>query len=149
MKPLYAAFKGSGNSSNRIVSQLDGEKIFLTNSLVGLRKEIENLSRSYCAVYIFGLDKELKGNIRIEGAAVEDGKIFCSCLDLKSYAECFHRYGIAAELGNVPKRGSLCNAAYACMLRKYSGNAVLIHVPSRRYINDLFLFRIKQALSVI
>lgn len=31
MPTLYAAFKGNGNSANKIVRGLDGDKLFLTN----------------------------------------------------------------------------------------------------------------------
>ncbi len=66
MSVLYVAFKGNGNSSNKIVRSLSGDKLFLTNSYSGLKKDIDNISGTYDLVYMFGLDKKLKGNIRID-----------------------------------------------------------------------------------
>ena len=48
MSVLYVAFKGNGNSSNKIVRSLSGDKLFLTNSYSGLKKDIENISGIYC-----------------------------------------------------------------------------------------------------
>ena len=36
----YVAFKGNGNSSNKIVRNLNGDKLFLTNSYGGLKNDI-------------------------------------------------------------------------------------------------------------
>ncbi len=69
MDRLYVGFKGKGNSSNKIVSSIIGEKLFLTNSFDGLKRDIENISKSYESIYMFGLDKSLKGTVRIESAA--------------------------------------------------------------------------------
>lgn len=47
MPTLYAAFKGNGNSANKIVRSLDGDKLFLTNSYGGLKKDIDNVNDTY------------------------------------------------------------------------------------------------------
>lgn len=47
MPTLYAAFKGNGNSANKIVRGLDGDKLFLTNSYGGLKKDIDNVNDTY------------------------------------------------------------------------------------------------------
>ena len=43
MSNLYTAFKGFHNTSFQLVSQLCGDKLFLTNSFQGLEKEILSL----------------------------------------------------------------------------------------------------------
>lgn len=87
MTTLYVAFKGNGNSSNKIVRNLSGEKIFLTNSYNGLRKDIDNIHNTYDLVYMFGLDKTLKGNIRIDCVAKKDAVCLCSDVDFDSIAK--------------------------------------------------------------
>lgn len=57
MPILYVAFKGNGNSANKTVKNLDGDKLFLTNSYSGLKKDIDNINNNYDLVYMFGLDK--------------------------------------------------------------------------------------------
>ena len=66
MKILYTGFKGQYNSSYRLVNGIAGEKLFLTNSFEGLKNDIENIYEEFDAVYMFGLDKNLKNSVRIE-----------------------------------------------------------------------------------
>ena len=47
MAILYTGFKGVGNSSYLLVNQIAAEKLLLTNSFNGLRKDIESLSKNY------------------------------------------------------------------------------------------------------
>lgn len=79
---LYVAFKGIGNSSNRIVSSIEGDKVFLTNSFGGLKKDIDEIDLPYDEIYMFGLDKKLKGAVKIERCAKKDGVILYSQLDM-------------------------------------------------------------------
>ena len=79
MSTLYVAFKGNGNSSNKIVRSLSGDKLFLTNSYNGLKKDIDDINTTYDLVYMFGLDKKLNksgidtiiGNIPIQSLCNE------------------------------------------------------------------------------
>ena len=57
MRSLFAAFKGKLNTSFQLVSQLDTNKLFLTNSFSGLEKDIKSFTEKYDAVYMFGVDK--------------------------------------------------------------------------------------------
>lgn len=43
MRVLYTGFKGKNNSSYQLVSNISGEKLFLTNSFEGLKKDIVNV----------------------------------------------------------------------------------------------------------
>lgn len=143
---LYVAFKGNGNSSNKIVRSLDGDKLFLTNSYDGLKKDIDNISGTYDLVYMFGLDKSLKGNVRIECVARRGEVCLYSDVDFNSIAVKLNKNGIITNIGNTPTQ-SLCNEAYWYMLRKYNGHAVFFHVPSVKYITELFIERVKKSLG--
>ncbi len=146
MERLYVAFKGRGNSSNKIVNCITGEKIFLTNSFDGLKRKIAGISKPYNSVYMFGLDKSLKGHIRIESIAIKDKKVLCSDLNLNEILQTLNNHGIYATIGSNPKN-SLCNEAFWYMLQKFDHQVAFFHVPSIRYINEEFLEKIKSILS--
>lgn len=86
MEILYVAFKGSGNSSNKIVRNLGGDKLFLTNSFDGIKRDIEHITSAYDLVYMFGLDKQLNGGIRIECAAQRGDVCLYSNMDCDAIA---------------------------------------------------------------
>jgi len=142
---LYVGFKGNGNSSNKIVNKLIGEKLFLTNSYTGICKDIEDIRNTYDLVYMFGLDKTLKGSIRIDCVAIKDEVSLKSNIDFDILAEKLNERGIRTTIGYTPTR-SLCNEAYWYMLRKYNCHVVFLHVPSIKYITDSFIESIQTAL---
>ena len=146
MSTLYVAFKGKGNSSNRIVSNLIGDKLFLTNSYTGLKYDIDNINDIYDLVYMFGLDKQLKGDIRIDCVAAKDDVRLCSDIDLDVISTSLNKHGITANIGNTPTK-YLCNEAYWYMLRKYNRHVVFFHVPSIKYITEEYIEKIKNALT--
>lgn len=146
MSTLYVAFKGNGNSSNKIVRSLNGDKLFLTNSYDGLKKDIDNISGTYDLVYMFGLDKGLKGNVRVECVAQRGDKCLYSDVDINSIAMKLNQSGITANIGNTPTQ-SLCNEAYWYMLRKYNCHAVFFHVPSIKYITERFIERVQKSFG--
>ena len=145
MATLYVGFKGKGNSSNKIVSNLIGEKLFLTNSYTGIWKDIENIRNTYELVYMFGLDKTLKGNIRIDCVAKKDDVCLSSDLDFNMLARKLNERGVITSIGNVPTR-SLCNEAYWYMLRKFNYHVMFLHVPSIKYITDSLIEKVQTAL---
>ena len=145
MSILYVAFKGNGNSGNKIVRNLSGDKVFLTNSYSGLKKDIDNINGTYDLVYMFGLDKGLKGNVRIDCVAGRDDVYLHSDLDVNSIAAKLNKSGIVANIGNVPTH-YLCNEAYWYMLRKFDGHVVFFHVPSIKYITEDFMEKVRTAL---
>ena len=145
MSTLYVAFKGNGNSSNKIVRSLSGDKLYLTNSYNGLKNDIDNIKGKYDLIYMFGLDKRLKGNIRIEGVAKKDDVYIYSDMDINSIAIKLNKCGINTTIGNMPIQ-SLCNEAYWYMLRKYNCHVVFFHVPSIKYITDIFIEKVKKVL---
>lgn len=114
---LSVAFKGIGNSSNKLVSTLNGDKVFLTNSYGGLQRDIAEIRQNYNVVYMFGLDKKLKGTIRIERSAIRDNEIISSELDIDAFVRALNDTGIIAKIGTHPRQ-SLCNDAYWQKLSK-------------------------------
>lgn len=145
MATLYVAFKGAGNSSNKIVRNLCGNTLFLTNSFDGLKRDIDAIVDTYDLIYMFGVDKTLKGNVRIEKVAQKGTACLFSKIDLSLIIERLNKNGVAAYIGNTPTR-SLCNEAYWYMLKKYNGRAVFFHVPSIKYITEAFIESIKATL---
>lgn len=98
MPVLYVAFKGNGNSSNKIVRKLNGDKLFLTNSYGGLKNDIDNINCTYDLVYMFGLDKNLKGNIRIDCVAQRDQVYLYSTVNVDSIAMKLNQNGIITNI---------------------------------------------------
>lgn|GEM_PF-4350844 len=101
---LSVAFKGIGNSSNKLVSTLNGDKVFLTNSYGGLQRDIAEIRQNYNVVYMFGLDKKLKGTIRIERSAIRDNEIISSELDIDAFVRALNDTGIIAKIGTHPRQ---------------------------------------------
>ena len=75
MRKLYTAFKGSHNTSFQLVNQINGVRMFLTNSFQGVEKDILSLSTDYDAIYMFGTDISLKNSIRIETCVNYNGEL--------------------------------------------------------------------------
>ena len=94
---------------------------------------------------MFGLDKTLKGSIRIDCVAIKDEVSLKSNIDFDSLAGKLNERGIRTTIGYTPTR-SLCNEAYWYMLRKYNCHVVFLHVPSIKYITDSFIESIQTAL---
>ena len=81
MNILFTAFKGKNNASAVLLDMISGDKLYLTNSYVGLEKEILNLEKTYDIVLMFGLDKNLNNEIRIENITENNGKIEVTSFD--------------------------------------------------------------------
>ena len=141
MSTLYVAFKGNGSSGNKIVRSFSGDKVFLTNSFDGLKKDVDNINGTYDLVYMFGLDKRLKGNIRIDCVAKRGDVCLYSAVDFNSIAKNLSQNGIITDIGNTPTQ-YLCNEAYWYMLRKFNCHVIFFHVPSIKYITENFIEKI-------
>lgn len=146
MSVLYVAFKGNGNSANKIVRSLSGDKLFLTNSYSGLKKDIDNINGTYDFVYMFGLDKGLKGKVRIDCVAQREDVCLYSDMDFNSIAMEMNKTGIITYIGNTPSQ-SLCNEAYWYMLRKFNCHVIFFHVPSIKYITEDFIEKVRTVLQ--
>lgn len=145
MKTLYTGFKGENNSSFKLVSKFSGDKLFLTNSFSGLFYDIDNLSGEYDTVFMFGIDKNLIGNIRIEKCAQKNNQLLYSSLSIEKIALRLSSASLSVHVSNVPTT-YLCNEAYWHMLKKFHGNAIFIHIPSLKNITNDTMSSIVSAL---
>ena len=130
------------NSSYILAEQLSSEHLLLTNSLAGLKKDIESTAKEYDTVVMFGVDTTLTSSVRIERVASWDGIKRVSSLDLGWIADSLNGAGLSAAISDTPT-AYLCNATYYHMLNKFSGIAVFIHVPPVRYVDDDFIRKMK------
>ena len=137
MSNLYTAFKGFHNTSVQLVDQINGDRLFLTNSFQGLEKEILSLGTDYDAIYMFGIDKDLRNGIRIETCANYNGELVNTSFDIVTLEKVIKDLGISYMISNKPT-AYLCNAAYYHMLKK-NRNTVFIHIPSIKGMNDLLI----------
>ena len=135
MNTLFVGFKGVNNASYKLVSLLNGDKLFLTNSFDGLARDIQGLTTAYSEVYMFGIDKNLTDSVRIERRAEQNGYCLNSNLLLVNIAEKLLANGVKSSISNRPTK-YLCNDAYYRMLERVNGNAVFIHIPSIKHISD-------------
>lgn len=138
MRILFVGFKGIHNTSCQLVSNLEGEKLFLTNSFAGLNRDISKVAAAYDAVYMFGLDKNLADAVRIEKCARLDQSSLFSKLDTARLETALTANGIPYTLSETPTC-CLCNEAYFRMLQKCSGNAVFLHIPGTAHMTDALL----------
>ncbi len=133
---LYIGFKGQNNSSAILVNSLSGQHCLLTNSYVGLKRDIDNLIADYDEVYLFGADKSLSDSFKIEQYAEKEGKQLTTILDLN---EVIKRLSVSGIKSTISKKATnyLCNEAYWYLLEKYRGRAVLIHIPTIKHFRDI------------
>ena len=138
MNILFTAFKGKNNSSAILLDKITGDKLYLTNSYVGLAKEINHLEQIYDVVLMFGLDKNLDNEIMIEKIAENDGDIIVTNFDTEKIKRYFEKRNIKCTVSNTSTK-YLCNAAYYDMLQKNFRNVLFIHIPTLKNLGqDLF-----------
>ena len=132
---LYTAFKGKNNSSCCLLEKIDGEKLFLTNSFGGLKRDINGIEQEYDAVYMFGLDKRLKDSVRVELCAEKGGETICTEFDTAEIIDKLKKEGLKCKLAENPTH-YLCNEAYYYMLKKVCRRALFIHIPPLKYFSN-------------
>ncbi len=138
-------FKGRHNASYVLANFLCESPYLLTNSFDGLKRDIEKLHHDFDDILMFGVDKELKDRVRIEAAAERENRRLISDLDLIDISNRLSAEGIENSLSELPTH-YLCNEAYWYMLEKFNRKAVLIHIPTIKYINEVFLKKMRSAL---
>lgn len=141
-RTLYIGFKGKNNASRVLVESISADSYLLTNSFSGLKSDIELLSNFYDCVILFGVDKNLKDTVRIEKVAEKETKEF-TALNLEVLSTRLNAVGVSNYLSDKPTH-YLCNDAYWHLLRKFNGNALLIHIPSGKNISENMLACMKQ-----
>ena len=138
MKVLLTAFYGKYNSSNMLVNMIDTDvdKFILTNSFIKLEQELNNVAlEEYDLILMFGINKILKDEIRLEQAAKLDDMLN-TCIDIKLISELCNKY-IKTSINNVPTK-YLCNRAYYHTLKR-NLNTLFIHVPGFSKITNMNL----------
>ena len=136
MKVLLTAFYGKYNASNMLVNMIDAnvDKLILTNSFVKLEQELNNTSlEEYDLILMFGINKFLKDEIRIEETAKLDDKLDTR-MDVNLIRDLFNKY-IKTSINNVPTK-YLCNSAYYHTLKR-NLNTLLIHIPGFSKIKNM------------
>ena len=136
MKVLLTAFNGKYNASNMLVNMIDAnvDKLILTNSFVKLEQELNNTSlEEYDLILMFGINKFLKDEIRIEETAKLDDKLDTR-MDVNLIRDLFNKY-IKTSINNVPTK-YLCNSAYYHTLKR-NLNTLLIHIPGFSKIKNM------------
>lgn len=141
-KVLFVGFKGKNNSSGILAESISSEHLLLTNSFAGLKRDIDSLSGKYDRIVMFGVDKNLASNVRIEKTAYLNGEKRISRLNLEKISDTLNSVGIRSVISDNPT-AYLCNEAYWLLLEKYSGRAVLIHIPTIKYADDAFMEKMK------
>ncbi len=140
---LFVGFKGKNNSSSVLAEQLSPEHLLLTNSFAGLKRDIDSIHKEYDRIVMFGVDKTLTSSVRIEKVAFLDGEKKTSGLNVDKLADSMNVCGISAVISEDPT-AYLCNAAYWHMLKKFSGRAVFIHIPTGKNLNDDLIVKMKR-----
>ena len=148
MKVLYTGFKGRNNSSYQLLSEISGEKLFLTNSFEGLKRDIMSISDTYDLVIMFGLDTNLKDTVRIECVAEYEGRIETTKADCAALCRCLEENDIHCIVSEDPTQ-YLCNAAYYHMLHKTDGKAVFIHIPSIKNMSEAMSKKLTRCVKKI
>lgn len=138
METLFIGFKGKNNSSFQLVSQINGDRLFLTNSFEGLKKDIDSIEKDYDIIYMFGLDKSLKNQIRIDTIAKNNETIVGSDFNIDNFKNILMKNSINYYTSNKPTN-YFCNEAYYYVLSKVTKNAVFIHIPSTKNMNENFV----------
>lgn len=149
MKTLFTAFKGIHNSSRQLISELNIDKLYLTNSFDGIYRDIENFDfSSYNTVIMFGLDSKLKSGIRIESYAKIEMDVQKTVFNVHTISKQFNLFHINNSIAESNTE-YLCNYAYFLMLKKMKGRAILIHIPPEKYLSLQLKDNIIKAIQTI
>lgn len=137
MKILYIGFKGKNNSSCKLVELIDANnKLLLTNSFNGIKKDLNNISlESYDLIIMFGINKNLKDKLIIE----INSNLYFECLSTKiNYEQLKLKISdsdIDVDLNFKPTK-YLCNYAYHNVLLR-NKKSIFIHIPGITKITDI------------
>lgn len=148
LKVLYTGFKGKNNSSYQLISKISGQKIFLTNSFDGLKKDIMNIVDQYHLIIMLGLDTNLKDAVRIERVAEWEGMEEVTSIDCDIICKYMAENGVKCAVSDIPTK-YLCNAAYYHMLQKVGGKAVFIHIPSLKNMSEHTRLKLMECMEDI
>ena len=146
MKNLFVGFKGQYNALSILVKALSENNYLLTNSFIGVKRNIEAIDAHFDMIYMFGIDKKLKDRVRIDQVAERDGVRVSTNIDIEYLNHRMYSNGLESYISDNPTH-YLCNEAYWYALKKSGGKAVFIHIPPMKYMNEEFIERFKKALK--
>ena len=138
MKVLLTAFYGKYNASNMLVDMINDnvDKLILTNSFIKLEQKLNNTDlEEYDLILMFGINKFLKNQIRLEQSAKLDDMLN-TCIDIKLISKLCNKY-IKTSINKVPTK-YLCNSAYYHTLKK-NKYTLFIHIPGFSKITNMNL----------
>lgn len=138
-------FKGKNNVSSTLVKSISSDSYLLTNSFVGLKRDIDLLSTTCSCIILFRIDKYLTHTVRIESIAKKEIEIV-SALNLRTISSQLNDVGVVNFISNKPT-SYLCNEAYWHLLRKFHGNAVLIHIPSSKNTSETLMEKLRMVFT--
>ena len=110
-----------------------------------LKRDIDLLRTSYSCIILFGIDKNLIHTVRIESIAKKETKIV-STMNLRTISSQLTNVGVVNFISNKPT-SYLCNEAYWHLLRKFHGNAVLIHIPSSKNASETLMEKLRMVFT--
>ena len=147
MNTLFTAFKGANNASFRLINRIRRPSLFLTNSFAGLKRDIDGLKTIPTVVYMFGVDKTLSDEVRIEVCAQNEETIIYSDFDIVSLSEQMAARSIHHKISSASTH-YLCNSAYYHMLCK-TKKTVFIHIPTVKGMTAEFMQKLINLFAFI
>jgi pyrrolidone-carboxylate peptidase len=124
------------NASCNLINSINPkDKIYLTNSFEGIKKDLSNIDlESYDYILMFGINKNLKDKLMIEVKSVSNKVYNNTNINYNKLKEYIKENGINVDVNYNPTQ-YLCNFAYYGVLSRNS-NAVFIHIPGLSKITD-------------
>lgn len=137
MKILYTGFRGKNNASCQLVELINpNDKVLLTNSFEGIKKDLDNISlESYDLIIMFGINKNLKDKLIIEINSNLNLEHLNTKVNYDKLKSTISNNDIEVDLNFKPTK-YLCNYAYHNALLR-NKNSIFIHIPGISKITDI------------
>ena len=137
MKILYTGFRGKNNASCQLVELINpNDKVLLTNSFEGIKKDLDNISlESYDLIIMFGINKNLKDKLIIEINSNLNLEHLNTKVNYDKLKSTIRNNDIEVDLNFKPTK-YLCNYAYHNALLR-NKNSIFIHIPGISKITDI------------
>lgn len=137
MKILYTGFRGKNNASCQLVELINpNDKVLLTNSFEGIKKDLDNISlESYDLIIMFGINKNLKDKLIIEISSNLNLEHLNTKVNYDKLKSTISNNDIEVDLNFKPTK-YLCNYAYHNALLR-NKNSIFIHIPGISKITDI------------
>ena len=136
MNILYMGFKGKNNASCQLIELINPHnKILLTNSFRGIKRELDGISlESYDLIIMFGINTKLKNKLIVEVNSYLNDQHLSTKIKYEQLKMRIQDNDIAVDL-NFKPTNYLCNYAYHNALLR-NKNSIFIHIPGISKITD-------------